>query len=307
MINKQVIHYDGFGNCLELTDGKIVLVVTLDFGPRIIRYAFVGGENIMFEDKMRVFSENNPAMEKVYGKGATWYIYGGHRFWTSPENCPRTYYPDNSPVTYTLTDNGAVFTQPVQEQNGYQLQLQVSIDDTTSEVAVTHTLINRRNAPITLAPWGISPLSAGGVLVAPQPTADTYTLPNRHITLWPKAKIFDSRLTWMEKYFALRQDKDNTDYFKIGINSQHGFALYFNHGDLFIKRFHVNPQGTYSDGGMSFETYVNPLFLEVESLGELVTLAPEEHTNHTEYWSLHKAQLPELTDSSLDAFCEKYI
>lgn len=306
MVNKQVVQYEGFGNCLEITDGKITLLVTLDFGPRIIRFSFADGENIMFEDKERVFSASCEEMDAAYGKGATWYIYGGHRLWISPENMPKTYYPDNDPVSYTLTENGAIFTPPAQKENGYQFQIEVAVDD-ASQVSVTHRISNWGSRPVTLAPWGVSPLSAGGTLVAPQPTADTYTQPNRYITLWPKAKIHDRRLTWMDRYFALQQDKDNTDYFKIGMNSEHGFALYFNHGDLFMKRFHVNPEGTYSDGGMSFETYTNPLFLEVESLGELVTLNPGEHTEHTEYWSLHKAQLPMLTDEALDEFCKNIL
>ena len=38
------------GRTLELTNGKIIVGVTLDVGPRIIKLQKVGGENLMFED-----------------------------------------------------------------------------------------------------------------------------------------------------------------------------------------------------------------------------------------------------------------
>ena len=32
-------------NCLRLSNGQVEVVVTTDIGPRIVRYAFIGGEN----------------------------------------------------------------------------------------------------------------------------------------------------------------------------------------------------------------------------------------------------------------------
>ncbi len=303
MITKREIEYDGYGRCLEISNGKVVAVVTLDFGPRIIRYSFVDGENIMFEDKDRVFFECGEQFDEAFGKGSTWYIYGGHRLWTSPEGYPGSYYPDNDPVAYTLTERGALFTSDIQRWNQYQYEIGVEMSDDTTDVTVTMKVTNRAAWPVTLAPWGISVLSAGGTLVVPQPIKNTGVLANRQIALWSYNRMTDKRFLWLDKYMILRQDASAGDVpFKFGINSEHGYAMYFNHGDLFIKRFEAKEGGNYPDGGMSFETYTNKLFIEMESLGELTTLAYGESALHTERWSLAKAQLPTITDEAIDEF-----
>ncbi|GAJ16373.1 unnamed protein product, partial [marine sediment metagenome] len=50
-------------------------VVTTDVGPRIVRFGFVGDQNLFREFKQQ------------QGKtgGDKWLIYGGHRFWHAPE------------------------------------------------------------------------------------------------------------------------------------------------------------------------------------------------------------------------------
>ena len=42
--------YKTFGRVLAIENGVIELYVTLDVGPRIIRYSTVGGANVMHED-----------------------------------------------------------------------------------------------------------------------------------------------------------------------------------------------------------------------------------------------------------------
>ena len=42
--------YGSWGNCLRLSNGKAELFITLDFGPRIIRFGWVGGQNLFCED-----------------------------------------------------------------------------------------------------------------------------------------------------------------------------------------------------------------------------------------------------------------
>ncbi|MDP4180992.1 MAG: hypothetical protein Q8942_07860, partial [Bacillota bacterium] len=44
------IKYSNFGKCIEVSNGEVSLVVTVDFGPRIIRYGFVDGKNELCEN-----------------------------------------------------------------------------------------------------------------------------------------------------------------------------------------------------------------------------------------------------------------
>ncbi len=63
--------YKGWQNCYRMTNGQIELIATTDVGPRIIRFAFVGEDNI--------FGENPDQVGKTGGE--EWRIYGGHRLW----------------------------------------------------------------------------------------------------------------------------------------------------------------------------------------------------------------------------------
>ena len=297
------IEYKNFGRCLEVSNNIVKVIVTIDVGPRIISYSFAGGENILFEDEELTFSER-VSKEKF---GDIWYTYGGHRMWTSPENSPRTYYPDNEPVAYELMENGVRLLPNAQKWNQYVFEMEVTLDAESSEVFLAHKITNLAAWPVELAPWTITAVSAGGKEVIPQPIKDTSPLNNRLIALWPYTKLTDSRVHWGDKYILLTQDEGKAEEFKFGINSQHGYAMYFNHGDLFIKQFSLVENGIYPDGGMSFETYTNNLFLEMEALGELVKLGPGESTVFYEKWSLYREALPSEEEPEFDRIAEKYI
>ena len=74
--------YKNYGKCLSISNGAIEVLVTVDVGPRIIRCACAGKENMMFEDIGRGTTHD---VSQLYGEGKTWNIYGGHRLWMSPE------------------------------------------------------------------------------------------------------------------------------------------------------------------------------------------------------------------------------
>ena len=63
------------------------------------------------------------------------------------------------------------------------------------------------------------------------------------------------------------------------------WAAYLLGSELFVKRYSAAP-GAYPDFGCSFETFTNADFLELETLGPLVRLAPGEFVYHTETWTL---------------------
>ena len=126
MINSEVFEsYKDYGKCLRITNGVIEAFITLDLGPRIIRFGFVGGQNIMCDAR----KEFNPKSDKVYtdffGNGKKWENFGGHRIWLSPESYPETYTPDDKPVDYEITQNGAIFTAKKDIENGVQKSFRV--------------------------------------------------------------------------------------------------------------------------------------------------------------------------------------
>ena len=95
---------------LQLRNSSVELVATSDVGPRVMRFAFVGGENALCE------------LPDTLGKtgGTEWRNYGGHRLWHAPESQPRTYHPDNVPVHVQALENGIRLTQPTEPTTGIQ-------------------------------------------------------------------------------------------------------------------------------------------------------------------------------------------
>ena len=102
--------YGGWANCYRLANESIELIVTTDVGPRIIRFGVRGGAN--------EFAEFPADLGKTGGD--VWRPYGGHRFWHAPELKPRTYFPDNAPVTLQRVDNFVRVMQPTEAGSGIQ-------------------------------------------------------------------------------------------------------------------------------------------------------------------------------------------
>ena len=92
------LEFENYGNCLSVSNGMIEAVVTIDVGPRIIYFGFIGGENVLYNDLNREYRRAEPILQEHYGENAQYFAYGGHRLWTSPERMPESYYPDNKPV-----------------------------------------------------------------------------------------------------------------------------------------------------------------------------------------------------------------
>ena len=101
-------NFKNYGKCAVFERGGVKLMVTLDVGPRIIWFG-TDEFNFMNEDLERNVQKGGEFFDEHYGKGATWYLYGGHRVWKSPEDL-ETYTPDNFPVEADVRGNGGTFT-----------------------------------------------------------------------------------------------------------------------------------------------------------------------------------------------------
>jgi len=280
------VKYKNFGRCLKIENELAEVFVTLDLGPRVIRYALRGGHNFFFEDRARTVKHDEKAMSDFYGRGASWFIYGGHRIWVSPESLPRCYYPDNKPIEYTVDGTEFTFTPAPQVENGLQMQLVVSMEETSTRVTVKNRVTNIAPETQEFSVWALSVLAPGGVEFVPMNTNDTGLLGNRTMALWPYTNMADKRVAWGKEYIMLRQSRRAKCAFKVGMDNRRGFAAYVLHGAMFVKRLPYAEGAAYPDGGMNFETYTNDKFLEMESLSPLTKVANGEMREHVEKWEI---------------------
>lgn len=274
------LSYLDLPNCYRLSNGTVELIVTTDVGPRIIRYGFPGAENMLGE---------LPGVTITTELG-DWKPVGGHRLWTAPEAKPRSYAPDNKPVSFSVEGEHAIrLTAPFETQPGIQKELTVALDATGSGVKIHHKITNRNLWGIDAALWGLTIMNGGGEAIFPQEpyrSWGNYLLPARPLVLWHYTDMSDARWTWGKKFIRLRTDADLTEPQKIGLMNKQGWAAYKRGTSLFVKRFSYKEEASYPDYGSNMESYTAGTFMEIETLSPMYHLEPDESAEHTERWYL---------------------
>jgi hypothetical protein len=266
--------------CVRLFNGTVEVIVTVDVGPRIIRYAFPGEENILGELP-------DAAIETSLG---AWKPWGGHRLWTAPEANPRSYVPDNQPVKYEQDEPLNIhLTQTVEQETGIEKEMTITLDPLGSGLTVRHKITNRNLWAIEAAPWAITTMNGGGTAILPQEpyrSWDEYLLPARPLVLWHYTNLSDERWTIGARFIQLRTDAHMEAPQKVGIMNKQGWAAYHRKGTLFLKRFAFEEGAAYPDYGSNNEVYTAGDSIEVESLAPLRRIEPGESALHVERWEL---------------------
>jgi hypothetical protein len=290
----ETIEYQGWKHNLRLSNADAELIVTLDVGPRVISYKPAGGKNVFkeFADQLGKSGEMN------------WVGRGGHRLWVGPEDLTRTYAPDNGPVKYErlpAKEDGILavrFTQAPDAPYGIQKEMDISLAP-HGQVAVVHRITNVGSQPTELAAWALTMMAPGGTEIIPLPPKKPHPgdpknasspadfAPDQHLTLWPYFDFADKRWHLGSKYITLKQDAKRGPT-KIGLAHRLGWVAYLNGGTLFVKHVNYQADQPYPDGGCNYETFTNQDFLEMESLGPVVRLAPGAKTELVERWELHR-------------------
>ncbi len=300
-ISIKEIVYKEYGKCVEISNGSVDVVVTVDVGPRVIRFGFLGKENEFCE----ALEETTPLDKPMEG---VWKILGGHRLWHSPENNPRSYIPDDVPVEWCKIENGIKVKQKVEPWVQIEKEMEITLAACCDRVRVVHRLTNRNAWPVEFSAWALTVVAPGGKEIVPQPKRDTGLLGNRVLALWPYSKMNDHRIYWGDKYIVLQQDPATKQPIKFGINNEDGWAAYFNHGNLFIKRYMHQMGAKYPDFGVSYETYTTDYMLEMESLSPLTLVEPDATLCHVEEWELiGNVRMPSNDEAEIDEVVKAHI
>ena len=287
------ITYKHFGRCYRLCNDQVDLLVTGEFGPRIIRFGFIGAEN--------EFAEVDFSLA-IPGHG-TWRLHGGHRFWHAPEDMIRTYIPDDEPVRLEEHGDFIRVRQPVQQGTGIEKELDISLAQDRPSANVVHRLRNHNLWPVDLAPWALSAMRDSGTCIIPLPGRRAPALGElpgiSTIALWQFSDMSDSRFSWGRNCIRIRHDRAEDAPQKIGALVSDGWAAYLRQGNLFLKTFDYVEGASYPDRGCSVEVFFNDEFLELETLGPLTRLEPGASIEHRESWQLFRDVPPVESDDDV--------
>jgi hypothetical protein len=288
------VDFKGWPNSYRITNGEIEAVVTSDVGPRVMRYGFVGGQNLFKEFDAQMGKSGEPE----------WQPRGGHRIWIAPEDPVNTYAPDNAPVEIRLQESGVRAIAPAEPLTGLVKEIGVTMS-AAGAVEVSHRIANAGGTPWKLAPWALTMLTPGGHGIhgfPPRGTHPEVLAPTNPLVMWAFSDLSDRRWTYTKKYLVLHGDPSVRVPMKLGSWNARTWGVYLLNGEAFVKRYDAAGEpGDYPDFGCSFETFTNGEILELETLGPLATLAPGASVSHVERWSLHRGvRVSEWTDAELD-------
>ena len=273
------VEYEGIADCVEISDGDARIMVSTQFGPRILFYGFDDGENILGWHP-------HAAVETAIG---TWRPYGGHRLWVAPENMPLSYDPDNDRVEYEIKGElSAAFRSKPGKGYPIDKEISVSLAKSGTEVTIDHKLTNRGDRAIEIAAWGLTIMRPGGTVIVPNEPLAGYNaenlLPIRTIAIWPYTDFTDPRWSFEKDSIRLTVDENAKGAQKFGILNKQGWAAYECDGLRFTKRAEYIDDAVYPDMNSNFEFYTDGGFVEIETLSPLRTLGPGEDVVHREEW-----------------------
>ena len=286
--------YGGWPNCYRLSNGDVEVIATTDVGPRIIRYGFPGGQNLMkeFADQMGRTGES------------TWQARGGHRIWMAPEDGVLSYALDNSTVQAAIHGSVLTLTGAVEKETGLQKQMIVELAPQGSGLEVIHRILNKGTAPRRMASWALTMMAPGGTGIVTFPPRGTHPKdlpPTNPLVMWAYTDFTDPRWHFTKKYLTLRNDPSVASPQKVGTFNQETAGAYLLGSDLFIKRASARDPLKQPDWGCSYETFTNDQFLEMETLGELSDVPAGGSIQHVERWTLHKnVKISSWTDAEID-------
>jgi hypothetical protein len=286
--------YKGWPNSYRVSNGEIEVIVTGDVGPRIIRFGFVGGQNLFKEFPEQL---GHSGEEKFQ-------LRGGDRVWKAPEDPVATWALDNVPVAIQVTPTGLIAREPVELLTHLQKEIEISMAPSGTGVTVSHRITNHSLFTLEFAPWALTMMAQGGTAVTGFPPRGKHPMnleATNPLVMWAYTDLSDPRWKFTRKYMMLRQDPKNSEAQKLGLFNPDTWAAYVLNNEVFVKKTTADPTKTYTDFGCSFETFTNNDFLEMETLGPMTKLPPGHTVEQVEHWGLYRnVTLSEWTDDALD-------
>ena len=276
--------FNGF-KFVEILTSSIRVVVTTNFGPRIVFWGRPDGENILLWAPGKYFRKK-------------WELLGGHRVWvTRPlaDECEETYLEDNHNCEVQCIDCGWTITAP---ENSYA--------NTRRGITVKLLGENRLEVDNFLINTG-EMLYSGGIwaLTCTVPDKTTrYGIPLGDDNSWDYCKIVMFRKWdghtggYNDDQFVFNEDimyiKPKGRENKRMIQADKGIIAMHDpeRNILFAKKVKYNREGNYPQG-CNLAVYIGPdnFMVELETMGSEKTIKPNEYIHNKEIWILESAEI----------------
>lgn len=281
----QELEYEDFGRCIRITNEILDCVVSIETGPRILRFGFIHEQNIFYNDLDHKYTSLDEK-STMPAKNSVYQLYGGHRLQIC--QTPQVDFPDNAPVVYSTQSEGVTFTPPKLKPEEIQLSFEIIMGEKATDIMIVHSAKNCSRETMVFALFPSTMLAGGGMAVIPQNLQAQEGRPNRTINLWPGTDLKDQRISCGSRFLVIRHESENQAPLRIGTNNLPGWIAYALNGIVLVKRFVSNPQAAYPDSGSTCEIHLTEDFAELSSLSPLYQVKPGETIKHVENLSLYR-------------------
>lgn len=269
---------DFYGHATRrITSDDLWVDVLATAGPRIVRLGLTGSSrNLLAETP-------DAGWETPLGR---YELFGGHRLWFAPEDPDRVAVPDGDGLVLDSVPDGLRLTGQAERATGLVRSMTLRLARGCPTLEVCHELRNVADTTVELAPWAITQLPLGGIVLLPQPAATPghHVRPNRTLVLWPYSSWEDPRFRPLDGLLTV--DAQAGPSLKLGYLNEAGWVAYVLDGAVLVRRFAPLPGRLHPDLGCNTEVYVGGFFLELELLGPLTELWPGSTVSLVETWEV---------------------
>ena len=273
-ISIKEINTEELGHCVIVSNERLQIVVTIDYGPRIVSVTKYGLPNLIYNERDTEFNRCR-----------------GHKIRLTVERPSKNVYFDNSAVIYSPLEDGVKFVQTVLEPMQLDLSMDIMLGDDSENLMIVHSVINKSKEAVKLSIYTETPFLHDGFIFIPQSNVSETDRPDRIITLWNGTKWTDERLFIGDKYISVRGNEDFPKL-KIGTNNTAGQCVYINGSNSFVKHYIHNRTALYPFSHCSTYITAHKNFLSMQTASPFYIIDPMEIARHIENWSFPKISEP---------------
>ena len=280
------IEYHGWKGSYRMSNGTVELVFVPQIG-RIMRYAFIGGKNVLWEN------------QALFGKtvdlnniGKEWTNFGGDKLWPAPQsrwNWPPNPVLDAGMHTVSIVEGSRLLVvgKP-SPKDGIRFGRLIVMAPDGSGVTIHNTMSAvTRARPVSWSVWEVAQVD--------EPDRAVLPLDSRHF----KAGYYvfkanpPSKSQVTRKGRALYFERGKQRGAKIGGASRQGWLAAEKDGIRFRVWAKYPLKGAYPDDGCAQEIWSNPdplKYMELELLSPIVILRPDKAYTFETKWELTRIQ-----------------
>jgi hypothetical protein len=280
------ISYHGWHNAYRLSNGTVELVFVPQLG-RIMRYAYAGGRNMLWENRAldgKVTDRKHPPHD--------WQNYGGDKLWPAPQvkwGWPPDPVLDSGMQRVDILPGGRLrITGQFSRRYGVRFVRVISLDPQGTGVRIENRMENAGRTPVEWSVWEVAQTDDPDAVSVPATTRDDFP-EGYHVLGDEQPSARDIRVE--ENSVVLRRSRVHS--FKIGCDSPTPHIVARSGLVQFLLDGPGREDGEYPDDGCTAELYSSQdpaKYVEAELLGPIRRIAPHAESRFVTRWRL--ARIP---------------